>query len=91
MHLRHAHTLAEARTYLAALADEASNDDAASAYEHVLIDLDRIHCDAVTQDRAIQYDVAAAALEELKTHGVDPLQVELLLWNLSAAYDQDCS
>lgn len=99
MHLRHAHTLAQARTYLAALADEASNDDAASAYEHVLIDLDRIHCDespdvyldAVTQDRAIQYDVATAAIEELKTHGVDPLSVELLLWNLSAAYDQDCS
>ena len=31
MYLRHAHTLAQARTYLAALADEASNDDAASA------------------------------------------------------------
>lgn len=99
MHLRHAHTLAQARTYLAALADEASNDDAASAYEHVLIDLDRIHCDespdvyldAVTQDRAIQYDVGTAAIDDLKTHGVDPLQVELLLWHLSAAYDQDCT
>lgn len=99
MHLRHAHTLAQARTCLAALADEASNDDAASAYEHVLIDLDRIHydespdvyLDPVTQDRAIQFDVATAAIEELKTHGIDPLTVELLLWQLAGAHNQDCT
>lgn len=99
MHLRHAHTLAQARTCLAALADEASNDDAASAYEHLLIDLDRIHCDempdvyldALTQDRAIQFDIATAAIEELKVHGVDPLDVELLLWQLAEAYNQDCT
>lgn len=99
MQLRHAHTLAQARTYLAALADEASNVDASSAYELVLIDLDRIHCDqspdvyldAVTQDRDIQFEIATSAIEELLRHGVDPLSVELLLWMLQDAYTQDCT
>lgn len=99
MLLPHAHTLAQARTYLAALADEASNDDASSGYENVLIDLDRIHRDespdvyleTVTQDRAIQYDAAVAAIESLKEHGVDPLSLELLLCRLEDAYKQDCS
>lgn len=99
MRLKHAHALAQARTCLAALADEASNDDASSAYEHVLIELDRIHCDetpdvyldALTQDRAIQFDVATATIEELTTHGVDPLNVELLLWLLQDAYGLDCT
>ena len=99
MLLPHAHTLAQARTYLAALADEASNDDASSGYENVLIELDRIHRDespdvyleTVTQDRDIQYDTAVAAIEGLKEHGVDPLSVELLLWRLEDAYTQDCS
>ena len=99
MQLRHAHALALGRTCLAALADEASSDDASSAYEHVLIELDRIHCDkspdvyldAITQDRAVQFDVASAAIEELTTHGVDPLNVELLLWMLDDAHHQDCT
>lgn len=94
MHLKHTHVLATARTYLAALADEADGDDAASAYEHVLIELDRIHCDqspdvyldALTQDRDIQFQLAAAAIEDLKSHGVDPLSVELVLWMLHDAY-----
>jgi hypothetical protein len=98
MQLRHARTLAQARTYVAALADEASNDDASSAYEHVLIELDRLHSDqspdvyldALTQDRAIQFDLATAAIEDLKQHGVDPLSVELVLWMLQEAYPQDC-
>jgi hypothetical protein len=99
MLLPHAHILAQARTYLAALADEASNDDASSAYEHVLIELDRIHCDEVpdiyldawTPDRAIQFAMAAAAIEDLKAHGVDPLSVELLLCTLEDAYASDCT
>lgn len=98
MQLRHAHTLAQARTYVAALADEASDDDASSAYEHVLIEVDRLHCDqspdvyldALTQDRASQFDLATAAIEDLKQHGVDPLSVELVLWMLQDAYSQDC-
>ncbi|QMW67916.1 hypothetical protein H4N58_08740 [Mumia sp. ZJ1417] len=45
MLLPHALTLARARSSLAALADQASSIDASSAYEHVLIELDRIHAD----------------------------------------------
>lgn len=98
MLLPHAHTLAQARTYLAALADEASNDDASSGYENALIELDRIHRDespdvyltTVTQDRDLRYDAAVAAIESLKGHGVDPLCLELLLCRLEDAYKQDC-
>ena len=45
MLLPHAQTLAQARSYVAALADQAHSIDASSAYEHVLIELDRIHGD----------------------------------------------
>ncbi len=97
MLLPHAHTLARARTCLAALADAASSEDVSSAYEHVLIELDRIHCDespdiyldAVTQDQAIQFEIATSAIEDLKGYGVDPLSVELVLWMLEDAYSQD--
>jgi hypothetical protein len=95
----HEHTLAQARTCLAALADAASSEDASSAYEHVLIELDRIHCDegpdlyldAATQDPAIQHEIAASAIEDLKGYGVDALSVELVLWMLDDAYLQDCT
>ena len=97
MLLPHAHTLAQARTCLAALADAASTEDVSSAYEHVLIELDRIHCDespdiyldAVTQDQAIQFEIATSAIEDLKGYGVDALSVELVLWMLEDAYAQD--
>jgi hypothetical protein len=102
MQLRLAHVLAQARTYLAALADGADGDDASSAYEHVLIELDRIHCDespdvypeiyldALPQDRDVQFEIATAAIEEIKSHGIDPLSVELILWMLQDAYAADC-
>ena len=97
MLLPHAHTLAQARTCLAALADAASSEDVSSAYEHVLIELDRIHGDespdiyleAVMQDQAIQVENATSAIEDLKGYGVDPLSVELVLWMLEDAYTQD--
>ena len=99
MLLPHAHTLAQARTCLAALADAASSEDVSSAYEHVLIELDRVHCDespdiyldAVTQDQAIQFEIATSAIEDLKGYGVDALSVELVLWMLEDAYSQDCT
>ena len=40
MLLSHAVTLAEARSYLAALADNAHTFDASVEYEHVLLELD---------------------------------------------------
>lgn len=94
MLLPHAFTLAQARSHLAALADQASTIDASSAYEHVLIELDRIHgddcpainSDGLTEDRAILLTVATSALEELERYGVDPLSVELILAMLDDAY-----
>jgi hypothetical protein len=95
--LPHAFTLAQARSYLAALADQASTIDASSAYEHVLIELDRIHGDespainggGLTEDRATLLAVATSALEELEQYGVDPLSVELILAMLDDAYALD--
>jgi len=97
MLLPHAFTLAQARSYLAALADQASTIDASSAYEHALIELDRIHgdestaidSDGLTEDRAILLAVATSALEELEQYGVDPLSVELILAMLDDAYALD--
>ena len=95
--LPHALTLARARSYLAALADQASTIDASSAYEHVLIELDRTHGDecpsaeteGLTEDRAILLAVATSALEELEHYGVDSLTVELVIAMLDDAYALD--
>jgi hypothetical protein len=97
MLLPHAFTLTQARSFLAALADQASTIDASSAYEHVLTELDRVHgdeCPAIngaglTADRAILLAVATSALEELEQYGVDPLSVELILAMLDDAYALD--
>lgn len=97
MLLPHAQTLAQARSYLAALADQASTVDASSAYERVLIDLDRIHEDecpaadteGLTEDRAVLLAVATSALEELDQYGIDPLTIELIIAMLDDAYALD--
>ena len=97
MLLPHAFALGQARSYLAVLADRASTIDASSAYEHVLIELDRIHgdnCPAIDseelpEDRAILHAVATSALEELEQYGVDPLSAELVLAMLADAYALD--
>ena len=47
MLLAHAVTLAEARSYIAALADEAATFDGSVEYEHALLYLDLIHGDDV--------------------------------------------
>lgn len=93
MLLSHAHTLARARSSLAALADQAATIDAFSAYERVLIELDRVHGDqspatdntGLSEDPEILLAVATAAVEELEQHGVDPLTVELILAMLANA------
>ena len=99
MLLPHACTLAEARSCLAALADQASTIDASSAYERVLIELDRVHgdespalnSDRGTDDLVILLGIATAALEELELYGVDPLSVELILAMLDDASALDGS
>ena len=96
MLLAHAVTLAEARSYVAALADHARTFDASVEYEHVLLQLDWIHggdvpptTEVLTDRRDVLYTVAEAAIEELVEHGVDALQVELLLAMLEEARAQD--
>ena len=97
MLLAHAVTLAEARSYVAALADLTRNFDASVEYERVLLQLDWIHGDefpgldttGLTDDRDMLYAVAESAIEELADHGVDALQVELVLDMLDAARAKD--
>ena len=99
MLLPHALTLAEARSFVAALADQADSIDASSAYEHVLIELDRIHgdespglyTDGICEDRADLLTAATSAIEELEQYGVDPLTVELVVAMLDDAYRLDGS
>ena len=96
MLLSHAVTLAEARSYIAALGDNARTFDASIEYERALLQLDWIHGDNVpalgavpTSDRLVLFAAAEAAIEELVDHGVDALQVELVLSMLDAAREKD--
>lgn len=96
MLLAHAVTLADARSYLAALADQALTFDASVEYERVLLQLDYLHGDFIPgissvpgYSRDVLFDVAYAAIEELQSHGVDLLSVELLLDMLEAAWSKD--
>ena len=69
----------------------------AHQYERVLLQLDWIHGDefpgldttGLTDDRDVLYAVAESAIEELADHGVDALQVELVLDMLDAARAKD--
>jgi len=93
MLLAHASVLTEARSNLAALADTAPSIDASSAYEHVLITLDRLHDDQSPalnsarhhRDREALVRDTVIALGSLADLGVDALDVELLLSMLAAA------
>lgn len=97
MLLAHAVTLAEARSYIAALADEASTFNGSVEYEHALLYLDLIHGDDIpaldtsglTDDREILHAIAVSAVRELTDHGVDKLQIELLLDMLDVAQGCD--
>lgn len=96
MLLAHAVTLAEARSYLAALANQALTFDASVEYERVLLQIDFLHGDFIpgisrvpAYTRDVLFDVAYAAIEELAEHGIDLLSVELLLDMLEVAWAQD--
>jgi len=97
MLLHHAQTLAQARSYVAALADRARTIESSSAYERVLLEIDRVHgddCPALdTEDLADDHDIllalASNAIERLEHCGVDPLSVELILAMLVDAHDLD--
>lgn len=97
MELAHAQTLMQARSYLAALADGARTVEVSSAYERILIEIDRVHGDdtpalntrGLTNDTAVLYAIAVSAIEELVDHGVDELHVELILTMLIETRDLD--
>ncbi|WP_141012939.1 hypothetical protein [Nocardioides sambongensis] len=97
MLLADAIAIAEARTYLAALADTATTLDGSLAYELTLLSLDTAYADDVPAldntfhppDTAALHAIAAAAISTLASHGLDPLQVELLHAMLDDARTQD--
>ena len=97
MLLSHAIALAEARSYLAALADTAVTFEASVEYEQVLLQLDWIHGDDVpgldasglTADRNELITIAESSIAELVDFDVDALQIELVLAMLIAARDLD--
>ena len=97
MDLEHALTLAQARSFVAALADAAVEDDASAAFERVLIELDWLHddespgldTDGLSDDRDVLYLGATTAIESLVIFGVDALDLELLLVRLEAAHALD--
>ncbi len=97
MLLAHAATLAEARSYLAALADHARTVEASSAYERALIELDWVHGDdtpaldtaGITDDCDIVMALAVSAVQQLADYGVDALHIELVLASLADAHALD--
>jgi chaperone required for assembly of F1-ATPase len=97
MLLTHAALLSEARSYIAALADNAKTVEASCAYDLALIELDWIHGDdgpAIdvtrrTAHRDVLMACATSAVERLTTYGVDALHTELLLASLEDARTLD--
>jgi hypothetical protein len=96
MLLSHAVLLAEARSYVAALADHTSSFDASMEYERVLLQLDWLHGGTVppitvvpANDPGVLYDVACSAISGLAEHGVDRLELEICLVMLAAARELD--
>lgn len=97
MLLAHAVTLAEARSYLAALADTAQTVEGSSAYERVLVHLDAIHGDQApayedlphTLPCDLVYRLAVKTIGDLVRHGVDALHIELVLIGLNEARATD--
>lgn len=91
----HAITLVLARSCLAALATSAATVAAGLKYDQVLITVDGVHgddvpgleTDALTKDRRVLFEVAFSAIEDLVTHGVDEMQIQLLLAMLTDAYE----
>jgi len=94
--LAQAVTLAEARSHVAALAARALTFGASVEYERVLLQLDWMHGDHIAgihpvllDDRDVVFGIAESAIEGLVDHGVDVLQVELVLDMLEAAREKD--
>ena len=96
MLLTHAVLLAEARSYVAALADHALTFDGSMEYERVLLELDELHGGVfppttvvLVTDPAVLYEVAYEAMAGLEVHEVDLFGLELCLAMLIAARETD--
>lgn len=96
MLLAHAVLYAEARSYLAALADHALTFDGAMEYERVLLELDELHGGVYPPATPIPevepdvlYRIAFNAVAGLAEHQVDTFGLELCLAMLMAAHDVD--
>lgn len=97
MLLTHAALLLEARSSIAALADNAKTAQASCAYDLALIELDWVHGDdgpaldatSPTADRDVLLALATSAVERLTTYGVDALHIELVLASLEDARTLD--
>jgi hypothetical protein len=93
----HAVLLSEARSHIAALADNAKTVEASCAYDLALIELDWIHGDDApaldatnpTVDRDVLLAFATSAVERLTTYGIGALHTELLLASLEDARTLD--
>ncbi|WP_328530705.1 hypothetical protein OG984_06025 [Nocardioides sp. NBC_00368] len=86
MLLAHAIALAETRSYLAALADQAPTLAATTAYDDVLLYFDAIHSDEVPAlellpliEPRLLHELTEKALLDLVPFGFDPLHLELIL------------
>jgi len=96
MLLKHAIELAEARSYLVALADHALSFDGSMEYERVLLELDELHggvfppiTEVPTSDPAVLYQVAYHAIAGLEAYDLDAFGLELCLAMLIAARETD--
>lgn len=96
MLLSHAVLLAEARSYVAALADHALTFDGSMEYERVLLELDELHggvfpptTGVPITDGAVLYEIAYQAIAGLEAHEVDSFGLELCLAMLIAARETD--
>lgn len=97
MLLAHAIALCEARSYLAALADTARTVEGSIAYERVLLQLDLVHNDQAPAHQTLSRilptaelcRLAVTSIEALVGHGVDALDVELVIAALIDAFEID--
>ncbi len=98
MLLAHAIAIAEARSYIAALADTATTALGSVAYDRVLIYLDAAHghqvpalTDVPLIEPATLYRLAQRSITSLGTYGLDPLHIELTLAYLVDSWTLDHS
>lgn len=96
MLLSHAVLFAEARSYLAALVDSATDFDVSLEYERVLLQLDHVHGGQVTPitvvptgDRQVLYDGARTAMTRLVDYGVDRFELAICLCMLATAWEEE--